>query len=324
KYLNVKGVFPLPRIARIKAPDTVHHVMCRSISELTLFKNYKDKVKYLELLALYCEKFQCSILSYCLMDTHVHIQLDPRGSDMSKFMHGINLCYAQYYNKKYRRHGHVFQGRFLSRAVFDDVYNLVVSAYIHNNPKDIPDYRDAVHTYPYSSYGIYLGNYDYDFGLADPDFILSQFASNPKEAMVRYAEFVSSCNKVTQKEKYYELIDDYVKNDKYDYKSERVVIYRDYSPHEILNAVESALKTEIPNFINVKYNRSLSDARAVSTFLMRCLCDFTYKDICKTLGNITASQAANLCNKGYELIKSIPKYQNIYPEILDFIKPKAS
>ncbi|WP_073269855.1 transposase [Alkalibacter saccharofermentans] len=51
------------------------------------------------LLALYCEKFQCSILSYCLMDTHVHIQLDPRRSDMSKFMHGINLCYAQYYNK---------------------------------------------------------------------------------------------------------------------------------------------------------------------------------------------------------------------------------
>ena len=106
----------MPRIARIKAPDTIHHVMCRSISELTLFKNYKDKVKYLELLALYCEKFQCSILSYCLMDTHVHIQLDPRGSDMSKFMHGVNLCYAQYYNQKYRRHGHVFQGRFLSRA----------------------------------------------------------------------------------------------------------------------------------------------------------------------------------------------------------------
>jgi hypothetical protein len=66
------------------------------------------------------------------------------------------------------------------------------------------------------------------------------------------------------------------------------------------------------------------DARAVSAFLMRCLCDFTYKDICKTLGNITASQAANLRNKGYELIKSIPKYQNIYPEILDFIKTKTS
>ncbi len=88
--------------------------------------------------------------------------------------------------------------------------------------------------------------------------------------------------------------------------------------------MEAALKAKIPNFINIKYNRSLSDARAVSAFFMHRLCDFTYKDICKALGNITASQAANLCDKGYELIKSIPKYQNIYPEILDFINPKSS
>ena len=99
------------------------------------------------LMRLYCKKFECKVLAYCLMDTHVHIQLDPKGWDISKFMHGINLCYAQYYNRKYQCHGHVFQNRFQSKVLDVDEYNFIVSAYIHNNPKCLPDYHDCVHTY---------------------------------------------------------------------------------------------------------------------------------------------------------------------------------
>jgi len=50
----------MPRVARRKDPETTHHIMCRSISEIRLFKN--DNVKYLELLALYCQKFKYNFL----------------------------------------------------------------------------------------------------------------------------------------------------------------------------------------------------------------------------------------------------------------------
>ena len=46
----------MPRVARTRNPETPHHVMCRSVSEIKLFKNDNDKVKYLQLMALYCEK----------------------------------------------------------------------------------------------------------------------------------------------------------------------------------------------------------------------------------------------------------------------------
>lgn len=88
----------MPRVPRRRDPETTHHIICQSISEFKLFRGDCDKIKYLQLMALYCKKFQCSVLSYCLMATHVHIQFNPQGCDLSKFMHGLNLCYAQYYN----------------------------------------------------------------------------------------------------------------------------------------------------------------------------------------------------------------------------------
>ncbi|MFZ7119332.1 MAG: transposase, partial [Eubacteriaceae bacterium] len=112
----------MPRVARRRDPERTHHIICRSISEISLFRSETDKIKYLNLMGLYCKKLQCSIISYCLMDTHVHIQFDPQGCDISKFMHGLNLCYAMYYNKKYQRHGPVFQGRFKNMVIEDDVY----------------------------------------------------------------------------------------------------------------------------------------------------------------------------------------------------------
>ncbi len=62
------------------------------------------------------------------MDSHLHLHLDPRGYDISKFMHCVNTAYVRYYNKKYKGHGHVFQSRFESRILDTDEYNLTVSS----------------------------------------------------------------------------------------------------------------------------------------------------------------------------------------------------
>ena len=310
----------MPRTARRKDPQLPHHVMCRSISEIRLFRNDNDKIKYLQLMALYCQKFECKVLAYCLMDTHVHIQLDPKGYDISKFMHGINLCYAQYYNRKYRRHGHVFQNRFLNKVIDVDEYNLTVSAYIHNNPKDLPDYYDCVDEYYFSSYGIYLDKHPDDFGLIDTDFILSQFGKSPKLAQKVYAEFVTSCNKVIQKEKLFDIIEKFVSTEPYEYRSERYIYYRELKPNQVIEIVAKAFNINNPEFIKIKYNHSITDFKAVSIFLMRCLCDYSYKEICKEIGNLTLSQVAKLNRKGFDLIQSNPKYQSLLPDLLEKIK----
>lgn len=76
-----------------------------------------------------------------------------------------------------------------------------MTAYIHNKPKNTPDFRDAVHSYYFSSFGIYLVQAHDDFGMINTDYILSQFAKESERARVKYANFVSGCNKIITKEK---------------------------------------------------------------------------------------------------------------------------
>jgi len=310
----------MPRIARRKDPELPHHVMCRSISEIRLFRNDQDKIKYLQLMARYCQKFECKVLAYCLMDTHVHIQLDPRGCDISKFMHGLNLCYAQYYNRKYHRHGHVFQNRFLNKVIDVDEYNLTVSAYIHNNPKDLPNYFDSVHKYCFSSYGVYLDEHPDDFGILDIDFILSQFDKNPEVARKVYAEFVTSCNNVTQKEKLFEIIDKFISTEPYEYRSERYIYFRELKPKQVIETVAEACNIDNPELIQIKYCHNITEFKAISVFLMRSLCDYSYKEICKEIGNLTLSRVASLSNEGFKLLSEKDKYKNLLPDLLKEIR----
>src|SRR5690606_5705141 len=87
----------------------------------------------------------------------------------------LNTAYVRYYNRKYNRHGHVFQGRFESRILDTDEYNLAVSAYIHNNPHDISGFSGREEHYEFSSYGIYLGIRKDTYELIDKSFIMGLF-----------------------------------------------------------------------------------------------------------------------------------------------------
>lgn len=84
--------------------------------------------------------------------------------------------------------------------------------------------------------------------------------------------------------------------------------------------VGEAFHINNPDFIKVKYIHSISDFKAISVFLMRCLCDFSYKEICKEVGNLTLSRVANLSNQGFQLISKDPKYKDLLPSLLKEIR----
>jgi len=157
----------MPRMARVKTYDAIFHVMARSISEVDLFKDEEDKKTYLLFVRKYQKLYKFRVYGYCLMDNHVHLMIDVNGSDISKVMHGINFSYAQYYNRRHKRHGHLFQDRFKSKIVKDDRYLISLSAYIHNNPMDIPKYNTCPEKYCFSSLAVYLGLRQDSFELSD-------------------------------------------------------------------------------------------------------------------------------------------------------------
>lgn len=171
----IKEVFKLPRTSRVKRETAIYHIMARSISEVQLFKSIDDKNKFLSYIKKYKNIFSFRVYAFCIMDNHIHLLIDSNGADISKFMHSINQCYAQYYNRKYNRNGHVFGDRFKSKIADSDSSIICMSAYIHNNPKDIKGFKNCVENYKYSSLGIYLGRHKDNFNLIDKDFILQYF-----------------------------------------------------------------------------------------------------------------------------------------------------
>ncbi|MBN2558786.1 MAG: transposase, partial [Clostridia bacterium] len=175
------------RRGRKKSLEYKYHIRVRGTHGINLFNDDEDKEKYLFLLKKYAFIFKFKIYSYCFMDTHAHYFIDPLGTDISIIMHRINLSYAQYYNKKYKRYGHVFRDRFESNPVCNNSYSLALSIYIHNNPKDIIEYRGKEEYFYYSSYGIYCGIRKNEDSAVDIDYVLNlMLCKERKKAIKKY------------------------------------------------------------------------------------------------------------------------------------------
>lgn len=305
----------MPRKAREKNSHSIYHVMCRSISEILLFKDDSDKDFYLHLLKRYTDRYRCSLYAYCLMDNHLHLHFDPRGFDISKFMHSVNTSYVRYFNKKYSRHGHVFQDRFESRILSTDEYNLAVSAYIHNNPHDIEGFSGSEEKYKYSSYGIYLGLRPDQHKLIDRSFIISMFnISDYKVFANRYYEFASRQRELTLQNHPNEAISTTVENE---YISGRKIILREHSASKVISFISDKLMIKQQNNLATKSRIKLIRYRAFTAYVLRVLCGLGYKEICNYMFNITISACSQLCNKGYELLDQDKSYFDVFNELAD-------
>lgn len=109
-----------------------------------------------------------TVYAYCLMGNHFHILLRTGKETIDATIKRIAGSYAYWFNWKYRRCGHLFQDRFKSEPVEDDVYFLTVLRYIHQNPVKAHICRTA-EEYPYSSMAEYLGK----SGPVDTDYVMS-------------------------------------------------------------------------------------------------------------------------------------------------------
>ena len=304
----------MPRKAREKSPESVYHIMCRSESEFLLFRDEEDKDYYLGLLKRYTELYKCSLYAYCLMDNHLHLHLDPKGFDISKFMHSLNTAYVRYYNKKYQRHGHVFQERFQSKILSTDEYNLAVSAYIHNNPQDIEGYAGREEAYKYSSYGIYLGIRQDICNLIDKSLMMGLFNIDDEKTFAqRYCEFVSrqrDAGSLAQLKK--KLLGER----KNEYIPGRKIILREYTSVKVLSYISDKMMIWGRGGIATKAKRKLLEYRAFSAYVLRVLCGLGYKEICSSMYNITISGCARLCSRGYELISKENKFEKLFNELV--------
>ncbi len=270
----------------------MYHVMFRSLSEFDLYRDEADKIKYFELLKKYQFKYGFALYAYCLMDNHGHLLIDTQGADISAIIQVVNFCYAQYYNRKYKRGGSVFRDRFKSTAVDTEKYFITLTGYIHNNPKDIAGYRDNVAAYPFSSLKEYLNDTN-TYGVLEPGFLRDLLHFKHPENKMKYLELVgmSECEKFEHDMEFVEP--------KTDYRSEKRIIIKQADPEEVIAYVAKHLKQDTMG-LHFRYNKSYTKLRALSCFLMSCFCNIKQREICEIIGNITQSRVSKLSLMGLQ------------------------
>lgn len=124
----------MPRIGRIVATGYPHHITQRGNYRHIVFIEADDYKHYLEWLDLYAKKNSLSILAYCLMSNHVHFIVIPEAEySLARTFNACHMRYAQYFNKKRKVFGHLWQGRFYS-CILSESHLYAAIRYIENNP----------------------------------------------------------------------------------------------------------------------------------------------------------------------------------------------
>jgi putative transposase len=124
----------MSRGARILSNTGMYHIMLRGNERKQIFIDNDDKQRMLDIFIDKCQKEKVAIYAYCLMDNHVHLLIGTLNSNLDVVMKRITVSYVCYFNRKYRRIGHLFQDRFRSENIENEGYLLEALRYINNNP----------------------------------------------------------------------------------------------------------------------------------------------------------------------------------------------
>ncbi|WP_125154728.1 transposase [Clostridium rectalis] len=297
----------MPRIARIKVKNGIYHVSMRSVSDIKLFKNNYDKDRFLHILHKYKLIFKFKVFSYCLMNTHAHILIHSNNCDISDIMRCINQSYAQYYNKKYNRIGHVFADRFTSSLAKTDLDVILMSAYIHNNPKDIYGYKNCVENYPYSSFSIFLGEKTNKLNLVDYTYVLDYFDKDLILSRSKYYNLVQ--NRLISNENVKNINHIYV--NKILFKTNLIKATfgtKRIHPKHIFSYIYSVIKKDNKFLINS--NKKSYNYKPLFALLIRCFA--TYEDIEFFKIKLNSPSFSQLCSEGYNLILNNFHYKELF------------
>jgi len=124
----------MPRHARFRVDGYPYHVIQRGNNRGACFVDDRDRVFYLGLLEEFSATNRCDVHAYVLMTNHVHLLVTPEsGEGVSQFMKDVTQRYTQRFNRKYKRTGSLWEGRFRS-SVVDAGHAMRCQRYIELNP----------------------------------------------------------------------------------------------------------------------------------------------------------------------------------------------
>jgi len=278
----------MARKPRVEFDGAFYHVIVRGNQRQRIFQDDPDRISYLERLQHYRQRFGFRLYAYVLMSNHVHLLLQTGRVPLSKIMQGLQFSYTQRYNRRHRKIGHLFQGRYKAILCDRDAYLLELVRYINLNPGRLKT-PVSPWRYRWSSHGAYLGKPSVI--KVDTIEVLSQFGSRLGVARGRYRSFIEEGMKGGHEEKYYATIDqrflgeeDFISNVAERSEAKEIQIRgRKVEFSRLLEAVSAAHGVEDRGLVRPGRQRRWVASRAQLVYLARRWCGATAKELGRQL-----------------------------------------
>ena len=180
----------MARPLRIEYDGALYHVTSRGNERKLVFKDDTDRNIFLDTLHKVNKRYNWLCHAYCLMNNHYHLVIETPDGNLSKGMRQLNGVYTQTFNKRHKRVGHIFQGRYKAILIQKESHLLEVCRYVVLNPVRAKTVTGAKE-WRWSSYSATCG-IDKSHPCLTTDWILGQFAKQKRTAERKYKEFVEA------------------------------------------------------------------------------------------------------------------------------------
>jgi putative transposase len=178
----------MARPLRIEYPGAIYHVTSRGNEKRPIFRDDEDRYTFLDTQEAVNKRYHWICHAYCLMDNHYHLLVETPEGNLSLGMRQLNGVYTQYFNKRHKRTGHLFQGRYKAILIQKESHLLEVCRYVVLNPVRA-GLVERPEGWKWSSYRATAG-YERRHSCLTTDWALEQFSATQERAERAYRSFV--------------------------------------------------------------------------------------------------------------------------------------
>jgi REP element-mobilizing transposase RayT len=274
----------MPRPPRLEFSGAVYHVIARGNEQRDVFRNDADRELYLRRLAHYRDQFRFRLYAYCLMSNHVHLALETGPVPLSRIVLALHGSYAQAFNQRYQRVGHLFQGRYKAFLVQKTSYLLALVRYIHENPVKAGLVSEP-RLYRWSSDRFYQGAQAPDW--LDARGLLQLLGADPGRAARRYRALMRSLRSETYEDLL--AVAHVVKGDERFAQAAletatETVRRRAWSVEQIARVVARRAALDLEGIRSRAYSREGAQARAMTGLVARTHCHLPLTKVAEFFG----------------------------------------